>query len=205
MKPPPSILSFLRFASIIASVFLFAACGGSGGGDGSALTGDVSSVTVESQTVDASSQFTPTVTAALGSNGTLEFSSSPVDVDGDGTEDEVTVESVSATEYTGSVSAPLDADIGKAVIVELECQDTTSSSSISLLSEDVDKLFPGKYSCTTDCGDTVRIRKINCAATCTTFNESQGRFTLALVLMAITQGNSYQSIVNMIVFLVLTC
>lgn len=195
----------LKIASAIALGLLFSTCGGSGGGDGSGLTGDLSQVTVESQTVDPSSQFTPSVTASVGSNGTLEFDSSPVDVDGDGTQDEVTVSSVSATEYAGSVSAPLDADIDKAVTMEFECQDTTSSSSISLLGADIDMLFPGKYSCTTDCGTTVRVRKVNCAVTCEDFAQDQGRFTFTLVLLALAHGFSYQSIVNAVIFLALTC
>lgn len=189
----------------IALLCLTGACGGSG--SDSTLSGNVSSATVESTTVDPSSQFTPTVTASVGSNGTLEFDSSPVDVNGDGTQDEVAISSVTISEYTASESAPppeADADAAKAVTYEFECRDTTSSSSISLLDEDVDALFPGKSSCTTDCGSTVRTRKINCAVVCGELQQDK-RLLGTLILAAVASGFTYQSIVNMVIFIALTC
>lgn len=193
----------MKRAMAIALLCLTGACGGSG--SDSTLSGNVSSATVESTTVDPSSQFTPTVTATVGSNGTLEFDSSPVDVNGDGTQDEVAISSVTISEYTASESAPLpDADAAKAVTYEFECRDTSSSSSISLLDEDVDALFPGKSSCTTDCGSTVRTRKINCAVVCEEFHEDK-RLLGVLVLAAVASGYTYQSIINMVIFIALTC
>lgn len=201
MKKNSTTFFCLRVVVVTVLFFSLVACGSSGSDDSGDLSGNVSSLTVESTTVDPSSEFTPSVTASVGSNGTIEFDSSPVDVNGDGVNDEVTISSVTASDYEGSVAVPLDANIGeKAVTYEFECSDTTTSS-ISLPERDIVKFFSGK---TSGSSDTVRTKKISCSIVCEEISNDQ-RLTFMLVLAAVGSGWTYQSIINMVIFIYLTC
>lgn len=193
--------------SALVGVFL-PSCGGSGSDSGENPTGNIQSLTVESMTVTSStfpSGATPTVTASVDTDGSLLFTVDPVEIDGSWYTP--TIESVTMEPYAGdAMSLDASADESWKAAVTLECKDRGSaSSSVAVLGDELGEVFVGK-SCGYDGGGSGYVRRIDCPAACADYNNSdQGRYLYAVIVGMSALGYDYESIVNAVIFLLLTC